>query len=77
VSRRQEQDDIVKVFNFAWAAYQQTSNGGSLASLDLAVRYERAMAIDHAMAAIADAAQTIMRELHPYLPGADGERPPA
>jgi hypothetical protein len=29
------------------------------------------------MAAIADAAQTIMRELHPYLPGADGERPPA
>jgi len=70
--RLTDEERLVLVYNWAYEVYSASRPGGRLAALDLAISDEQADEIDHAFAAIADAALVILRALSTDLPGAQG-----
>jgi hypothetical protein len=72
MSRWLEEEKLVKVYNWAYDVHRAARNGGHIAVLDLAVPDEQALAIDRALAEIADAALVILRALSGEMPGAQG-----
>ena len=72
MQRLTDEDRLVLLYNWAYEIYRAARPGGAVAAASLAVPDEQADEIDHAFAAIADAALVILRALSTDLPGAQG-----